>query len=57
MRGIFLHTHGHDKGYSHGHTNTSDLVQLMAGFGLLSLTDNGHQRLEFWHWRFVAEAV
>lgn len=53
----FLRTHGYDEGHPHYYTSASDVVRLMTGFELLSMTDYIHDRPESWHWHFVAEAV
>ena len=55
--GTFLRTHGHDEGHPHYYTGASDVVRLMRGFEILSLSDYVHDRPDSWHWHFVAEAV
>lgn len=46
-----------DKAHPHFYCSASELVSLLAGFELTSLTDVEQRKPGAWHWQFVAERV
>lgn len=46
-----------DKSHPHFYCDAAGLVQLFAGFELLSLLDKVHARPHSWHWHLVAERL